>query len=174
MLSQSQWFFHPLLPPLSPFYKMLISRMRVLIEFVDRVSTGQDVPLSLCPGTKKKFLSRCPFVPGQGQEQMSRDKHLCPGTSRDKITFPKEHKKQEKDIPKQENDQISCFRTSFSWVRTSFFCFLVFLEGDFVPGRPGTEGGCPGPGIFAPALVPGQRDNGTPHPGLSREILWKR
>ena len=51
---------------------------------------------------------------------MSRDKHLCPGTSRDKITFPKEHKKQEKDVPKQENDQISCFRTSFSCFRTSF------------------------------------------------------
>ena len=82
-----------------------------------RVSTGRDVPLSLCPGTKK---ISCPFVPGQGQEQMSRDKHLCPGTSRDKITFPKEHKKQEKDVPKQENDQISCFRTSFSCFRTSF------------------------------------------------------
>ena len=44
-----------------------------------RVSTGRDVPLSR---DKKKFLSRCPFVPGQGQEQMSRDKKkflsLCP------------------------------------------------------------------------------------------------
>ena len=56
-----------------------------------RVSTGRDVPLSLCPGTKK-ILSRCPFVPGQGQEQMSRDKLLCPVPSRDKITFPKEPK----------------------------------------------------------------------------------
>ena len=45
------------------------------------------VPLSLCPGTKKFCLSRCPFVPGQGQEQMSRDKLLCPGTSRDKMNF---------------------------------------------------------------------------------------
>ena len=33
-----------------------------------RISTGR-------PGTKKKFLSRCPFVPGQGQKQMSREKH---------------------------------------------------------------------------------------------------
>ena len=41
-----------------------------------RVSKGRD---------KKKSLSRCPFVPGQGQEQMSWDKTLCPGTSRDKI-----------------------------------------------------------------------------------------
>jgi hypothetical protein len=32
-------------------------------------------------------LSGCPFVPGQGKEQKSRDKLLCPGTSRDKITF---------------------------------------------------------------------------------------
>jgi hypothetical protein len=53
---------------------------------------------------KEIFLSRCPFVPGQGQEQKSRDKTLCPGTSRDKITYPKEHKKQEKDVPKQEKD----------------------------------------------------------------------
>ena len=48
----------------------------------------------LVPG-QKIFLvpmSRCPVVPGQGQEQMSRDKLLCPGTSRDKITcyFQKE------------------------------------------------------------------------------------
>jgi hypothetical protein len=49
------------------------------------VSTGRDVPLSLCPGTKNFF---CPGVP----------------LSRDKITFPKEHKKQEKDVPKQEKD----------------------------------------------------------------------
>jgi hypothetical protein len=40
--------------------------------------------------------------------------------SRDKITFPKEQKNQEKDIPKQENDQISSFRASFSCFRTSF------------------------------------------------------
>ena len=60
------------------------------------------VPLSLCPGTKKFCLSRCPFVPGQGQEQMSQDKLLCPGTSQDKITFSKETKKQDKDVLRQE------------------------------------------------------------------------
>ena len=58
-----------------------------------------------------------PFVPGQndflvtlslclqGQEQKSRDKLLCPGTSRDKITFPKKPQKQEKDVLKQEKDK---------------------------------------------------------------------
>ena len=35
-------------------------------------------------GTKKKILSWCPVVPGQGQEQISRAKFLCPGPSRDK------------------------------------------------------------------------------------------
>ena len=55
-------------------------------------------------GFPRVGTSRCPFVPGQGQEQMSQDKHLCPGTSRDKITSPKEHKKQEKDVLKQEKD----------------------------------------------------------------------
>ena len=29
------------------------------------------------------------------------------------------------------------------------------------------------PGTFALALVPGQRDNGTTHPGLSRDVSWK-
>ena len=56
------------------------------------VSTGQDVPLSLCPGTKNFFLSQCPFVPGQRQEQKSRDKLLCPGMSQDKIACPKNQK----------------------------------------------------------------------------------
>ena len=54
---------------------------------LSRDNEGTSVPLSLCPGTKKFCLSRCPFVPGQGQEQMSRDKLLCPGTSRDKMNF---------------------------------------------------------------------------------------
>ena len=56
------------------------------------VSKGRDVPGQTGTGRpvvplsrdKKKFLSRCPIVPGQGQEQMSRDKLLCPGPSRDK------------------------------------------------------------------------------------------
>ena len=45
------------------------------------------VLLSLCPGTMEELLSRCPFVPGQGQEHMSRDKLLCPGTARDKMNW---------------------------------------------------------------------------------------
>ena len=49
-----------------------------------KVSKGRDVPLSFVPA-QKKFLSRRPFVPKQGQEQMSRDKTLCSGTSRDKM-----------------------------------------------------------------------------------------
>ena len=52
-------------------------------------STGnflQNSDLKL--GFPRDGTSRCPFVPGQGQEQKSRDKLLSPGTSRDKITFP--------------------------------------------------------------------------------------
>ena len=63
-----------------------------------------DVPLSR---DKNISLSRCPFVPGQEQEQKSRDKLLCPGTSRDKITFPKKDKKQEKEVLKQEKDVLN-------------------------------------------------------------------
>ena len=47
--------------------------------FFIRVSNGRDVP----------WLSRCPCVPGQVQDQKSWDKLLYPGTSRDKIhTLP--------------------------------------------------------------------------------------
>ena len=54
-----------------------------------RDKPGREVPLSFCPGTKTNFLSRCPFAPGQGQEQMSWDKNLCPGTNFKKMTrFP--------------------------------------------------------------------------------------
>ena len=59
---------------------------------------------------KKKILSCGPVVPGQGQEQMSRAKFLCPGPSRDKTIQNFSKKK----------DQIYCFRTSFSCFRTSF------------------------------------------------------
>ena len=44
------------------------------------------------------LVYRCPFVPGQGQEQKSRDKLLCPGMSWDKITFPPPKKTQKKPI----------------------------------------------------------------------------
>ena len=37
--------------------------------------------------SKSISLSRCPLVPGQGPEQKSQDKLLCPGMSWDKITF---------------------------------------------------------------------------------------
>jgi hypothetical protein len=46
--------------------------------------------VSLCPGTRAGAKIT-------GQTPLS-------GTSRDKITFPKEHKKQEKDVPKQKKD----------------------------------------------------------------------
>ena len=75
--------------------------------------TGTGRPIVPLSQDKEIFLSRCPFVPGQGQEQMSRDKFLCPGTSRDKITFPNEHKKQEKDVLKQENDVLKLEIWSF-------------------------------------------------------------
>ena len=53
-----------------------------------RDNPGQDVPFSLCPGTKKFSW---PFVPGQVQEQKSQDTIFYPGTSQDKIIFYFEH-----------------------------------------------------------------------------------
>jgi hypothetical protein len=45
--------------------------------------------VSLCPGTRAGAK-----IPGQTP------------LSRDKITFPKEYKKQEKDVPKQKKDVL--------------------------------------------------------------------
>jgi hypothetical protein len=79
-----------------------------------RASKGRDVPgqsgtgrpVVPLSGNKNISLSHRPSVPGQGQEQKSRDKLLCTGTSRDKITFPKKTKKQEKDVLKKEKDVL--------------------------------------------------------------------
>ena len=51
--------------------------------------TGTGRPVIPLSRDKKKLLSRCPIVLGQGQEQIFQDKLLCGKTSRDKITFPK-------------------------------------------------------------------------------------
>jgi hypothetical protein len=62
--------------------------------------------------------------------------------------------KTEKDVRKQENEVLKQEICSF---------FLKILSRD--------REGCPG--IFAPALVPGQRDTGTRKilcPGLSRDV----
>ena len=83
------------------FWNCLVFKVFYIVE--TRVSKGRDVPLSLCPGTK---IFPCPFVPGQVQEQKSRDKLLCPGMSQDKIIFPPKNKEQEKDILKQEKDVL--------------------------------------------------------------------
>ena len=60
---------------------------------------GTGCPVVPLSRDKIFFLYRC-FVPGQGQEQMSRGKLLCPGTKLLKIF--------------QQREQTSCFRTSFS------------------------------------------------------------
>ena len=77
--------------------RITITHIKSLISALQTsVSKGRDVPRDVLRQTgkgrpvvplsrdKKKFLSRCPVVPGQGQKQMSRDKFLCPGPSRDK------------------------------------------------------------------------------------------
>ena len=62
---------------LNLWFKLVFPR-----DGTSRDKPGWDVQLSLCPGTKTFPLSRCPFVPGQEQQEKSRDKILCPGTSR--------------------------------------------------------------------------------------------
>ena len=96
---------------------------------------------------------------------MSWDKHLCPGTSRDKITFPKN--KTGKRHSETENLVIFLF-----W-NVLFLFFVFFWESDFVPGHPGTEEFVPG---FL--LLPLFRDKGTPGQEnffvLGRPVPWKR
>ena len=89
--------------------------------------TGTGLPVVLLSRDKKNFLSRCPFVPGQGQEQMSRDKITPqkPGKRRSKTEkgrsktgkwrsetgkgrskTGKEVLKQEKEVLKQEKEVL--------------------------------------------------------------------
>jgi hypothetical protein len=78
----------------------------ILWEIPEQTGMGRSiVPLSRY---KEIFLSRCPFVTRQRQEQQYWDKLICSGTSRDRITFPKNqkngkgHSKTRKDVLKQE------------------------------------------------------------------------
>ena len=165
------------------------------IVVVARVSTGQNVPLSLCPGTKK---NSCPGVP------LSRDKgrSKCPGTNSSVPGRPRT--KWIKNF--QKNDQISCFWTSFSCFRTSFSCsrttFSVLehhfpvLERPFllcpvlsripsrilaIPACPIPDFGCPVPSLgksFSLSrcpFVPGQWRNSCPFVLKSCTVLsrWK-
>ena len=85
-------------------YKLVFPRDRT-----SRDKPGRNVPLSLCPGTKKNLVpvSLCPGTRAgakiPGQTPLSRD---VPGQNEFK-NFKKK-------------DQISCFRTSFSCFRTFF------------------------------------------------------
>ena len=76
---------------------------------------------------------------------------------------------------------FSVLERLFPVLECHFPVFLFFWEGYFVPGRDGTEEfvpghlllplfrdkGTPGQEFF---FVPGQRDNGTSRPGLSRDV----
>ena len=139
-----------------------------------RDKPGQDVPLSLCPGTKK---NSCPGVP------LSRDKgrSKCPGTNSSVPSRPgtkslaqkntktgkgrsktgKDVPKQEKDVPKQEKDvpkqekvvlkqkrtfqnRKKCSETGNHWKKCHFFNVFSFVS---VPRDvPGRDGtGCQNP-----------------------------
>merc|ERR1712051_922 len=115
-------------------------------SFHTRVSKGRDVPrdvpLSLCPGTKK---FPCPVVP------LSRDKKvlpvplsLCPGTRAGanvpgQTPLSRDVSGQNEFQNFQKKDQIFCFRTSFSCFRTSFSAVSCFVP------RPIPDFTCPGP-----------------------------
>ena len=77
-------------------------------------------------GFPRDGTSRCPFVPGQKTILVLVS--LCPGT-RAGANVPGQNPLS-RDVPGQnelkifkQNDQVFCFRTSFSCFRTSFSCF---------------------------------------------------
>merc|ERR1712051_665434 len=138
-----------------------------------RDNLGRDVPLSLCPGTKKFPY---PVVP------LSRDKKvlpvplsLCPGT-RAGANVPGQTPLS-RDVPGQnefqnfqKKDQIFCFRTSFSCFRTSFSAVSRFVP------RPVPDFTCPGPsrpGFYLSRPVPshGKILSLSLCPGTMKELL---
>ena len=114
--------------------------------------TGTGRPVVPLSRDKKKFLSRCPFVPGQGQKQMCRDKLFCPGTSRDKITPKKPGKRRSKTEKGHSKTGKWCPKTENPFIHFVPGHLLLPLSRD--KGTPGQE-------FF---FVPGQRDNGTSRP----------
>ena len=68
--------------------------------------TGTGHPVVPLSRDKKKFLSRCPFAPGQGQEQMSRDKITPKKPGKRRAKTEKGVLKQENDVLKQEKDVL--------------------------------------------------------------------
>jgi len=130
------------------------------------------------PRDKEIFLSRCPFVPGQGQEQKSQDKLLCPGTKWIYIylialkIFRKNDKIFRTSFPCFRTS-FSCFRTSFSVFRTSFSCFRMSFSAlsrlSRGKGRDRLSKSC-----TVPSHVPSRILRGCPSPSrpLARNWAW--
>ena len=135
------------------------------------LAKGREGPGQLKSGTgwarTAKIRDGTQDKTGQSRKGCSKTGNGCSKTEKDVLN-------QEYDVLKQEIWSFSCFRRSFS-------CFLCSFGSDFVPGRPGSEvflpdhlllplsrdKGTPGQEFF---FVPGQRDNGTYRPGLSRDV----
>ena len=90
-------------------YKFLRFLKKCAYRLHTRVSTGRDVPLSLCPGTKKFSCHGVLLSRNKGRSK-------CPGTNSSVPARP--GTKRFKNF--QKKDQISRFRTSFLCFRISF------------------------------------------------------
>ena len=154
--------------------------------------TGTGRPVVPLSRDKKVSLSRRPFVPGQKSfacpaVPLSRDKgrSKCPGTNssvpgRPGTKWILRNSEKKNRYPVLEHP-FPVLERLFPVLECPFPVFLFFWEAYFVPGRDGTEEfvpghlllplsrdkGTPGQEFF---FVPGQRDNGTSRPGLSRDV----
>ena len=93
-----------------------LNPLDLFFDGTGRNRTGRD-GTSNCPYVpgERNFLLPVPFLQGQGQEQKSHYKYLL-------IWFNWKLFR--------ENDQISCFKTSFSYFRTSFSALFRFVSQD--------------------------------------------
>ena len=130
-----------------------LNPLDLFFDGTGRNRTGRD-GTSNCPYVpgERNFLLPVPFLQGQGQEQKSHYKYLL-------IWFNWKLFR--------ENDQISCFKTSFSYFRTSFSALFRFVPWDrtgqlskscTIPSRilSWILTGCPGPSLC---------------PGTTKELL---
>ena len=156
----------------SPNCLELGNTLRFLLYVLTSVSTGRNVPLSLCPGTKNilVLLSR-----DKGRSKNPAPNSSVPGRPRTKWI---------KNFQKND-DQISCFRTSFSVLKCPFpvlKCpFLLCPIFSRIPSRilAVPDFGCPIPSrplerfLFRP-VFPLSRDNKGSSVPLSRKVALSR
>jgi hypothetical protein len=122
-----------------------------------KFGTGRAGTAKIRDGTRDKT--------GQSRKGRSKTGRRCSKTKNDVL-------KQEKDVLKQEKDVLKQKIWSFYLKNFNSFCPGTFRDRGFCPGTfaPALDLGQRDTGTRIFFFVPGQRDNGTSRPGLSRDV----